>query len=83
LDLTLATTIWKRYTSSHGGKYRYRRKGILDEIAYRKLLRGVIIVRLDDVDDVVRFLSDYNAEVHVRKIELTEEDWEVLGSDGE
>jgi len=32
-------------TSSHGGAYPYQRKGRLDEIPHRRLIRGVVIVR--------------------------------------
>lgn len=65
-------------TSSHGGKYRYRRPGFLDDIPYRKLIRGVMIFREDDVQKVVEFLQEFDAEVHIRKVEFTPEDREVL-----
>jgi len=65
-------------TSSHGGKYRYRRAGILDNIPYRRLIRGVIVIREEDLDVIVAFLHEYNAEVHVRKIELLNADIEHL-----
>ena len=68
-------------TSSHCGKYRYHRQGILDDIPHRKLIRGVIIVRSDDVDEVVSFLQKYDAEVYTRKIELTDTDQMALGMD--
>ena len=65
-------------TSSWGGKYKYRRKGLLDEIPYHKLLRGVIIIRMEDLHRVVTFLEEYSAEIHVRTIELTPNDCEKL-----
>jgi len=65
-------------SSSHGGKYRYRRRGLLDSIPYRKLTRGVIVLRAEDLDVVVEFLQDYTTEIHVRKIELSDYDEEVL-----
>jgi len=70
-------------TSSHGGKYRYRRKGLLDEIPHRLLIRGVIIVGPGDVDDIKEFLSDFDAEAHVRRVLLTKEDCQALGMDFE
>ena len=65
-------------TSSWGGKYKYRRKGLLDEIPYHKLLRGVIIIRTEDLERVVIFLEEYSAEINVRTIDLTPEDYEKL-----
>ena len=35
------------------GKYRYRRHGLLDDIPYRKLLRGVIIIDPKDLEPVL------------------------------
>ena len=65
-------------TSSHGGKYRYRRYGLLDDIPYRKLLRCVIIVRIEDVERIIMFLKGYSAEIHTRPIELTKADCEKM-----
>jgi hypothetical protein len=66
-------------TSSHGGKYRYHRRGILDDIPYRKLIRGVIILDPKDLEIVLTFLRRCGAEVHVRSIKLTAEDRQLLG----
>ena len=68
-------------TSSHGGKYRYRRRGLLDGVPYRKLARGVIVLELVDQDMVVDFLQEYTSDIHVRKIELSGVDLEVLQTD--
>jgi len=65
-------------TSSEKGKYRYRRRGLLDELPYRKLLRGVIIVKEEHLKTVLDFLDNYDAEVHVREVRLTKEDEEIL-----
>lgn len=40
----LVKRLYGQNTSSQGGKYRYRRKGLLDEIPSVRLIRGVIIV---------------------------------------
>jgi len=61
-------------TSSHGGKYRHHKKGLLEDIPHVKLIRSVIIVSTRDVDKVIRFLREFNAEVHVREVTLTPED---------
>jgi len=51
----------------------------MDEIPYNKLIRGVIIIRADDVGRVTEFLEQHSAEYHVRVVELTERDREVMG----
>ena len=66
-------------TSSHGGKYVYRRKGLLDEIPHARLIRGMILVRTKDDARVRAFLEDFGAKVQARRVELTKEDWETLG----
>ena len=65
-------------TSSHGGRYRYRRPGFLDDIPHRRLIRGVLVLREEDRDRVVEFLRGYGAEIHVRTVLLTQGDKEAL-----
>ncbi len=65
-------------TSSHGGKYRYRRHGFLDDIPHIKLIRGVIIVPTDSVEKVIQFLEEFNAEFFIRDVILLPEDEVVL-----
>ena len=65
-------------TSSGKGKYRYRRHGLLDDIFHRKLLRGVIIIRTEDLEKVLDFLEKYDAIVQYREIILSEKDVEIL-----
>ena len=66
-------------TSTKKGKYRYRRKGLLDQIPHRKLLRGVIIIRKSDLKTVMKLLIEWDAVVDQRIIEPTEEDLKILG----
>lgn len=65
-------------TSSGGGKYHYRRKGLLDVIPHIKLIRGVIIVSKENTDKVVQFLREYNAEFYVRDVILLPGDEVIL-----
>ena len=69
-------------TSTQKGKYRYRRKGLLDQIPHRKLLRGVIIIRKSDLETVMKLLIEWNAVVDQRIIEPTEEDLKILQEAG-
>lgn len=66
-------------SSSHKGKYRYHRHGLLDDIPHRKLLRGVIVIRAEDRDKILEFLGQYSVEIHTRQVKLTEEDCRILG----
>ena len=65
-------------TSSWGGKYRYHRKGLMDNIPHRKLLRGVIVINSKDLEIVLKFLDEYDAQVHVREVKLTKKDENTL-----
>ncbi len=64
--------------SSWGGKYRYRRRGLLDDVPHRKLLRGVVIVRRTDLPPLVAMLREFRGSVEVRTIKPTEEDLAIL-----
>ena len=61
-------------TSSHGGKYRYRRHGLLDNIPHIKLMGGVIIVKKEYVEKVIDFLREYDAVYYIREVILLYED---------
>ena len=81
-DSTVASKLVKKLygqeTSSHKGRYRYRRKGLLDELPYLKLIRGVLIVKIEDKNRVVELLEGFNAECHTREVVLTPEDIKAL-----
>ena len=74
----LVKKLYGQKTSSHRGKYHYRRKGLLDEIPAHRLIRGVIIVREEDKDKILSFLDGYETEVFVRRVELIDDDLKVL-----
>lgn len=63
---------------SCGGRYKYRRKGLMDEIPHIKLVRSVFIVRKEDGQKVVDFLKKNDAKVFVRDVILTPDDRKVL-----
>ncbi len=75
----LVKRLYGQRTSSHGGRYVYRRKGLLDEIPHVRLIRGVILVRTEDAAKLCEFLERMAAEVHARRVILTSADREVLG----
>jgi len=65
-------------TTNHGGKYKYHRRGLLEDIPHIRLIRGVIVVRGVDLGVVVDFLNKYNAELWVWDIMLSPEDEKTL-----
>src|SRR3990170_8734849 len=65
-------------TSSHGGKYAYRRKGLLDEIPRVRLIRGMIIVRTEDAGRVVALFEVMGVEVQARRVYLVAADIDAL-----
>ena len=74
----LVKKLYGQKTTSHKGKYHYRRKGLLDEIPAHKLIRGVIIVREEHKDKILSFLEGYDTEVFTRRVELIADDLKVL-----
>ena len=72
--------LYGQSVSSWGGKYRYRRRGVLDGIHHRKLLRGVVLVRRAEVGPVLEVLREFGASVEVRVIQPTREDLAALRS---
>lgn len=74
--------LYGQAVSSCGGKYRYRKVGFLEAIPYRKLYRGVILVRDEDIGFLLDFLNGWDTIVEVREIIPLEEDIEVLSMDG-
>ena len=65
-------------TSSHGGKYRYHRHGLLDNIPHHRIIRQVIIIREKDCKKIVTFLKRYNTEIYIRRVRFTKEDCKKL-----
>jgi hypothetical protein len=82
-DPNVASALVKRLygqsTSSQGGKYRYRRKGLLDEIPSVRLIRGVIIVEKKNKKKILELLEEFDAEVYVREVVLIRKDLKELG----
>jgi len=64
--------------TSHGGKYRHHKHGLMEDIPHVKLIRGVIIVAEKDARKVINFLRKFNAEIHSRKVILKAADKKAL-----
>ena len=52
-------------SKSWSGKYEFHRKGILEEIPFRKFIRGVIIIQRLDLEKIISYLAEYGAEYYV------------------
>jgi hypothetical protein len=72
--------LYGQSVSSWGGKYRYRRTGVLDGVPHRKLLRGVVMIRRSDADSVLGVLKEFGATTELRVIRPTREDLIALRS---
>jgi hypothetical protein len=70
--------IYGEETSSWGGRYRYRRKGLLDEIPHVKLYTGVVILRKEDVRRVVKAVRENGGGCIRRKVRLIRDDRRIL-----
>ena len=74
----LVKRLYGQRTSSHGGKYVYRRKGLLDEIPHVRLVRGAIVDRAEDAERIMRFPGEDGAEAHGAQTDLAGEDGAAL-----
>ncbi|MFH1786160.1 MAG: hypothetical protein ABH829_00700 [archaeon] len=58
--------------SSHGGKYTYKRKGLLSEMPHLNPSRSVIIIPRDKAGEVLTFLGEHGATVFAIDVVLNE-----------
>ena len=56
--------------TSHGGKYKYRRPGILDTIPHLKPSRNTLIVPLKEAKQITTLLKKHHAKVQTYSIEI-------------
>lgn len=63
---------------SYNNRYQYQRKGFIENFPHIKVIRGVIVVKKEDADEIVSFLGSYNAEIFTREIILLPEDLDKL-----
>jgi len=65
-------------TTSHKEKYHHHKQGLMEDIPHIKLIRGAIVVVEKNARKVIRFLKNFNAEIHTRKVTLTAADKKAL-----
>jgi len=70
--------IYGEDTSSWGGRYAYRRRGLLDDLPHVRLYWGVVIVRKQDAAKLSAIVRRNGGEAMLRAVRLTEADRKVL-----
>lgn len=71
--------IYGEETSSWGGKYRYRRPGVLDRIPHARLYWGCVIVEEQDARRLAREIRREGGVLEARRAELTTKDRRKIG----
>jgi hypothetical protein len=66
-------------TSSWAGRYRYRRRGLLDAIPHVLLYWGSVIVGEEDARRLVREIRREGGVLEARRVELTTKDTRRIG----
>jgi len=60
--------------TSHKGKYKYRRNGLLDKIRHLKPSKNTIIAPLNESEQIIKLLNKYNATIRIYDIQIKESD---------
>lgn len=55
---------------SHGGKYKYRRDGLLDKIKHIKPNRSTVIAPVKEANQIIRLLKQYSAKILSYNIQI-------------
>lgn len=71
--------IYGEGTSSHDGKYRYHRRGLLDDVPHVWVYWGIVLLRSKDLPLLRGLLEAYSAEYFVREIKPLKKDLDCLG----
>lgn len=61
--------------TSHKGKYKYRRKGLLDKIPHLKPSKNTIIAPLNESRQIIKLLNRHNAIIKTYSLEIKESEF--------
>jgi hypothetical protein len=61
---------------SHGGKYEYRRKGLLENISHIKPNRSTIIAPEIEANKIIGLLKKYDIKLKYYNIQITKKEFE-------
>ncbi len=63
---------------SNKGRYTYERKGILGKYPHIRVQRGLVIVRMEDIEKITDILEKHNAIIFMREVILLHKDVQEL-----
>ncbi len=66
--------IYGESTTSWGGRYQYRRRGILDDVPHVRLYWGAVLLRREDAGRFVAAVRQNHGVAVTRTVRLTEAD---------
>lgn len=61
--------------TSHGGKYQYRREGLLDKISHIKPSRSTIIAPTKEAEQILELLKKYDAKITSYNIQIEKKEF--------
>lgn len=56
--------------TSHGGKYKYYRKGLLDTVTHIKPANGTLIIQEKDHQKVIKLLKKHNTKIKTYNLQI-------------
>jgi len=56
---------------SHGGKYKYKRQGLLEYIIHKKPTRNTIVAANEPAKMIIELLSEFKAKISTIDIKIT------------
>lgn len=72
--VTFRNRLFGATTSSWEGRYRYHRQGLLEDVAHRLIIPGVLLIGPDDRAKVEAFLKEWKAALLVKEVVLDTRD---------
>lgn len=61
--------------TSHGGKYKYRRNGLLDKMKHIKPSRGTIIAPTKEANEIIKLLKKRSAKTLCYDIQISKKEF--------
>jgi hypothetical protein len=55
---------------SHGGRYKYRRLGLLDSVIHKKLAKNTIVATEEPAKLIIDLLKEYDAKINTISIRV-------------
>jgi len=68
--LSFTRKIYGYTDSSHNGDYKYERKGILSDLSFEKIGKGVVMIKPKDKKLVLREFKEIGLKVRVYDLEV-------------